>query len=106
MLHRCKSCSYETSAGILPTCSCGMLLVPPVALALAVTIGVTKIAWASWGYLAFLVPVPLFLVTSVPLIVIFNCTLEFIDWVVALLKRCPKCHRRRWSWGYTRGFGL
>jgi hypothetical protein len=37
---------------------------------------------------------------------LLNVLMEFIEWLAFSLRRCPKCRCRRWSWGFTRGFGL
>lgn len=37
---------------------------------------------------------------------ILNTILELIEWLAFCLRRCPDCGCRRWSWGFTRGFGL
>jgi hypothetical protein len=31
--------------------------------------------------------------------------MELSDFVLAHCGRCPNCGSRKWSWGYTRGFG-
>lgn len=32
--------------------------------------------------------------------------LSLIEYLVFVLRKCPKCGSRRWSFGFTRGFGL
>lgn len=55
------------------------------------------IGW--WACLAF-----------VPLVIVLFLTVmlvpQFIEWLVAMRTACPQCHKRRWSWPFTRGFGL
>jgi hypothetical protein len=32
--------------------------------------------------------------------------LELVEYLAFARRRCPTCGARRWSWGFTRGFGL
>ena len=36
----------------------------------------------------------------------FKFFLETIEYIAYCRRRCPECGARRWSWGFTRGFGL
>lgn len=37
---------------------------------------------------------------------ILNALMELTEWLIYCRRRCPTCGCRRWSWGFTRGFGL
>jgi hypothetical protein len=39
-------------------------------------------------------------------VVVVNFTLELVEYLAFAWRRCPSCGARRWSWGFTRGFGL
>jgi hypothetical protein len=32
--------------------------------------------------------------------------LAAVEWLAFAWRACPRCGRRRWSWGYREGFGL
>ncbi|WP_081610882.1 MULTISPECIES: hypothetical protein [Rhodopirellula] len=66
----------------------------------------TSFSFGWWNLLL----VPLSVVAG--LIVFFLCALllnyllELIEYLMFVARKCPKCGARRWSWGFTRGFGL
>jgi len=37
---------------------------------------------------------------------ILSYVLECSEWIAYCLRKCPKCGFRKWSWGFTCGFGL
>lgn len=124
MLYRCRNCKYEEARGFLPTVTCGMLLFAQMALiggALVACLRYLKSSPqsisnapetnsdAGLGWWAIIV-VPLFMAVGLMLLffgaMILNLLLELIEWLAYCCRRCPKCSRRKWSWGFTNGFGL
>ena len=39
-------------------------------------------------------------------VIVLNFVLELLEYLAFVRRKCPVCGARRWSWGYTRGFGL
>jgi hypothetical protein len=37
---------------------------------------------------------------------ILNWLLEAMEWLAFCFRKCPKCGKRHWSWGFTSGFSL
>ena len=124
MLYRCRLCKYEEARGWLPPVTCGMLLFGQMAFVLALLMPVIRYLRglareavgattpgtapdASWWAL-LVVPLAVILVVLAVMIgaILMNTFLELLEWLAFSCRRCPKCGRRRWSWGFTRGFGL
>jgi hypothetical protein len=57
--------------------------------------------WWLW-VISFVVALPLFVLS----IYVTKYVLEAIEYVAFAWRRCPNCKARRWSWGFTEGFGL
>jgi hypothetical protein len=38
--------------------------------------------------------------------VALNLLLEAVEYLAFVRRSCPNCGARRWSWGFTSGFGL
>ncbi len=57
----------------------------------------------GWWWLAI---VPSSFAVALVLIIPIAYTFELIEWAAYCWKRCPKCGERKWSRGYTKGFGL
>ena len=56
----------------------------------------------DWRWLAIpVLPVAAFFGAA-----ILHLILEAIEWLAFCRRRCPSCGSRRWSWGFTSGFGL
>lgn len=124
MIYRCRNCQHEEVYGCLPAVSCGALLLIQIGLCVAISVPgfwhIRKAANAAaistggeagvepgwWAIL--LVPAFLIFALSVLLVMamVINLIMEFAEWITVSFRRCPKCQSRRWSWGYTRGFGL
>jgi len=101
MIYRCRTCNEEAQAGWMPASTWGMLLFPMFgggALLASITRAALTdaIPWLSW--LAALVA---FGVGAA----IVSYTMDLSDFLLAKRKRCANCGSRKWSWGYTRGFG-
>jgi hypothetical protein len=56
----------------------------------------------SWSWLV----IPILPVAAFFGALILNFILEALEWLAFCLRKCPKCGRRHWSWGFTSGFGL
>jgi hypothetical protein len=116
MIYKCLRCEYEEARGCLPTVTCGIflmlqMLVASYGLVLLIRLRpppepqpAPDLGW--WGLLVYplLIAITVFLMLVSTAILIF--LLEFIEYLIFALRKCPKCGARRWSWGYTRGFGL
>lgn len=123
MLYRCRPCGYVEYRGILPGATCGLYglaligitvgtLLPLVqrlrllvqTMRVSPPTGTTEAGWSWW------IAVPAGVIVGLALIalgvVVLNYSLELIEYLVFLRHRCPKCGARKWSWGFTRGFGL
>jgi hypothetical protein len=74
------------------------MLLPGVTF--AVVSGV--VGWRYLQWWAVLLPVPVFFLTLLAVYFIPHT----VEWLTAFLRRCPRCGSRRWSYPYTRGFGL
>lgn len=120
MLYRCRECERELAGGCLPTATCGLyfvflgarsagclyLVVFALRAALLANVGERQqpAEPAPWWWWVVVCPVGVVLFLSVGAVVKF--TLELIEWLLTRRRRCPTCGARRWSWGFTRGFGL
>lgn len=124
MLYQCRSCQYEEARGFLPTVTCGMLLLVQMGFCAAILVpsirfarslnetdaaAIDSNASSGLGWWALII-VPLILIVGfIALFIsamILNALLELIEWLAYCRRRCPNCDCRRWSWGFTRGFGL
>ena len=106
MFYRCKKCGREEGRGILPGATCGMLFIMPMAIAGGVLLGIARPILAGRDGWWWLLAIPLILVLSIVAACLLNLLLEGLEWLVFCRRRCPSCGARRWSWGFTRGFGL
>ena len=122
MIYRCHGCQQEEARGCLPTTTCGLYAMALLALSTGCIAGVARgirslaggqpptvdPVVAPWwvgvlfGVLAVVVGVALALVGMI----VINFVLELAEWLIFARRRCPLCNARRWSWGFTRGFGL
>lgn len=118
MIYCCRACQHEEARGCLPTATCGLYLMGLLSLA---GVGVVLAARLVRGLLgprpapaepvaapwwvdavAVAVGVGLTLVGAV----VLRFLLELVEWLAFAWRRCPACGARRWSWGFTRGFGV
>jgi hypothetical protein len=60
---------------------------------------------ASLGWW-WLIAGPLLIVASFVGAWLLHELLAGVEWLIFCLRRCPSCRARRWSWGFTQGFGL
>ena len=114
--YKCRRCEHEEARGCLPTVSCGLYLL----FLMGLTVGIGSIAvrvirgdsprqaldlgW--WNLLAVPLGIVIGLVGAFVGAILLNYLFELIEYLAFALRKCPKCGARKWSWGYTRGFGL
>jgi hypothetical protein len=106
--YRCRKCNFDESRGCLPSASCGIYLAGLMGLWGGVAIPLirhamlpAKIPWWSW-----LLIVPGTLIVTVIGALLLKLLFETIEWLLFAARRCRRCGARRWSWGFTKGFGL
>lgn len=61
------------------------------------------------GWWALLIVPSMMIVCFIALFIsamILNALMELIEWLMYCRQRCTTCGSRKWSWGFTRGFGL
>lgn len=124
MLYRCRSCQYEETRGLLPTATCGMLLLAQMGVCAAILIPSIRFVRSlintapaaiepnnssGLGWWALLIVPLMMIVGFIALFIaamILNALMELIEWLWYCRRQCPTCGCRKWSWGFTRGFGL
>lgn len=116
MYYKCRCCEHEEARGCLPTVTCGIYLLFLMGLTVAIGSFTLRLIRGDSPGLALelgwwkLLVIPLGMVVGLVLAfvgaVLLNYVFEFIEYVAFCLRKCPKCGARKWSWGYTRGFGL
>ena len=116
MYYKCRCCEHEEARGCLPTVTCGIYLLFLMGLTVAIGSFTLRLIGGDSPGLALelgwwkLLVIPLGMVVGLVLAfvgtVLLNYVFEFIEYVAFCLTKCPKCGARKWSWGYTRGFGL
>ena len=116
MLYKCRNCEFEEGRGFLPSVTCGLYMLFLMGTATAIGAFLLRqlrgdapnpaaeLGW--WNLLAFPLALVLGLVLAFIGGLVLNYILEFFEWFVFCRRKCPKCGSRRWSWGFTRGFGL
>jgi hypothetical protein len=107
MIYRCKSCGHEEARGCLPSATCGIYMLALVGLWLGIIAAeVPRLIASRPRWWAWLLIVPGSLLIAIIGGVLLDFALQLVEWAAFVLRRCPQCRRRRWSWGFTRGFGL
>ena len=118
MLYRCRKCEQVEAFGCLPAASCGMYLMVLLWLSIgSFTIALQIVAHAARRVAQSATPphlpwwvMPVGFVIGIPLVVLgaylWGRFLELLEYLFVALHRCPNCKSRRWSWGFTSGFGL
>ena len=106
MIYKCRNCAHKEWRGILPATSCGMLLFLLMGIAAGLLAFILPKGFiqglGGWKWLAIpILPVAVFLIAF-----IMNLVLEAIEWLAYCRRKCPQCGCRRWTWGFTEGFGL
>ncbi|MFN3150954.1 hypothetical protein [Bremerella sp.] len=116
MYYRCRECKYEEARGCLPSATCGLYLLFLMGMTTAIGSFVAKMLrgdgprepfdFGWWNLLV--IPIGFFIGLIVAFIgaIVLNYLFELIEYLAFALRKCPRCGSRKWSWGYTRGFGL
>lgn len=118
MIYRCRSCQHEEARGFLPAVTTGLYAMALLGLSVGCLTGVARVSRAMMGdppaptdpvdppwWFGALAVVAGLVIVVVGMVVI-NFALELAEWLAFARRRCPACGSHRWSWGYTRGFGL
>jgi hypothetical protein len=108
MLYYCKSCDSVVAHGCLPTASCGLLMMTWLAMGCGVVFGfVRAIAdarhWPQWHWW---ISGPAGFLCGLLVAIILAWVVQLLERLTVFSRRCPKCGSRRWSKGFTSGFGL
>ena len=82
----------------MPTTSCGLLLIPPLAIAMLMSL----VGWQRLGWWSLILALPVFVLATLAIHYV-PLTLEYL-WIC--WRKCPNCGRRKWSYPFTEGFGL
>ena len=122
MWYRCKACGHEEARGLIPAASCGLYFFVIAGIGLGVillaihflkraatalhaqTTQPVQVGATPWWLWVILVPASI--VFLVLLTVAMNWFLELLEYLAYAGRKCPKCGKRKWSWGFTKGFGL
>jgi hypothetical protein len=118
MWYRCRVCRLVEERGCLPGVSCCLYLYALIAMSLGLCIvGVRwlrSMAGASGADQVAEEPIPWWVWLIGPLLtcgavllvaVALNFLLQAVEYLAFVRRSCLNCGARRWSWGYTRGFG-
>ena len=106
MHYTCRNCRHEVEWGWLPAASCGLLFFTEIAIAAFFILPLVHRCFPNGLGLWWFLGVPVVLILSILGGLAINYILEFAEWSLIYLHPCPSCRRRKWSWGFTRGFGL
>jgi len=116
MYYKCRRCEHEEARGCLPTVTCGIYLFFLMGCTLgiaAVTVRMIRgdaprqpLDSGWWNLLVVPLSLVIGFVGAFVGAMILNAILELIEYLAFAFRKCPQCGARRWSWGYTRGFGL
>jgi hypothetical protein len=118
VIYRCLVCQHEEARGCLPTVTCGLYFVFLLGLSAGCLAGVARGLHALAGdrphpveppetpWWVFLAAVAIAPILAVVGMMATKFLLELIEYLAFARRQCPTCGGRRWSWGFTRGFGL
>lgn len=117
MIYRCRTCRHEEPRGWLPTATSGLYAMALCALSVGGIAGIVGGLRAAVGppavapepvdspWWVAALAVVLGLVVVVVGMAVVNFGLGLAEWLAFARRPCPACGARRWSWGFTRGFG-
>ncbi len=106
MIYQCKMCNMERGMGFLPGATCGIYFFPLMTFAAVLILKVIPQGHLNGLGWWWVVGVPVLLVVAFIGGYILDLALSLVEWILVHIARCPHCGGRRWSWGFTRGFGL
>ena len=118
VIYRCRGCGAEEARGCLPSATCGLYFIGVLALSVGLLAGLVRlirlrlgqaVASAEEAAAPWWVDVSAYVIGFVLIVACawaVNFALESAEWLLFARRRCPECGGRRWSRGFTRGFGL
>ena len=120
MIYRCRKCGCERARGWLPSASCGVYFFLLLGLSLSAAILALRMLEKTmpplqpgpgggqpwWVWVVGVVGVLICFAAIVAGAIGLHYVLAAIEYLATARRRCPSCGSRRWSWGFTRGFGL
>lgn len=118
MIYRCRRCQYEEARGCLPTVTSGLYMLFLLGLSTGgMAVGLVGLrmlvgeppnndAPVPFPWWANVLGVVVGLVLAGVGVVVVKYGLELLEYLMFAWRRCPQCGLRRWSWGFTRGFGM
>jgi hypothetical protein len=122
VIYRCRTCHYEDARGFLPTASSGLYLVYLGVVSVCCLIVVMRGLWlhlespnepvgevaTPWWVWIVLLPISLAITLAVFVLVAagIHHVLRLVERLAFIRRRCPACGSRKWSRGFTSGFGL
>lgn len=105
MIYKCRACQHTEARGFLPGVSCGLMIMVLTGVAGGLLLFLLRFYTTSLGWW-WLLAAPLLVVASFVGSWLLHELLAGIEWLLFCFRRCPNCRFRRWSWGFTQGFGL
>lgn len=106
MIYRCRSCQEKVYFGCLPSVSCGLLLMVYASIGGAISWTVGELLWRVLPHWVTFAAIPALAVLGILMIWPLAWASGAVEWLLIHLTRCRRCGGRRWSWGFTEGFGL
>ena len=110
MWYKCIECEHQEERGCIPGVSCGLYLagllaLPGMMIGFVLSVLRQALGWDGFGWWWLLIT-PVSIVVGFGLLMPVAIAIEWMEWFAFCRRRCPACGHRRWSHGYTRGFGL
>ena len=106
MIYTCKACGFSEGRRIRPSTACGMLLIVYMGLAFAPLLTIMRLIFPEGLGWWWLLGGPALFATSLIMSFFIGFCVELIEWLLFCCRKCSICGKRKWSWGYTQGFGL
>lgn len=116
MLYQCKACGYQEGRGCLTSVTRGLYLFGLMGVVTGVaTFAIRRLRGGrprepldfEWWHLLLIPPAAILaLLLTFAGALALGYLFELIEYTAFALKKCLNCGARKWSWGYTRGFGL
>jgi hypothetical protein len=106
-LVKCRDCDYETRVGCMPTATCGVLMLFGLSAGAGLA-GILAARLLSTYSLWIRIPgaVVGFIIGGIAGVYGVHFVPWTVEWLMAMCRRCPECGKRKWSYPFTRGFGL
>ena len=116
MRYECRNCRLEEERGFLPSMTCGLYFLFLLGCVTGTAIPLLAFLrgdaapragkWNWWHVL--LIPLSVLLTSAIVVVgaILLDRLLSLIEYLAYCRRRCPRCGQRKWSWGYTSGYGL